>query len=86
MLIPSLVIFALALLIVLPVPPLPPGRKWTEEFMTQDGHIEPPRPPGRMSEREWKEFRAVVFSLMIAIVSGIMALDAMGFLEPNPSP
>ncbi len=81
MLIPSLVIFALALLIVLPVPRLPPSRKWTEPIMYESGHIEPARPPGHsMSEQEWKEFRAVVLGLMIAIVSGIMALDAMGFL------
>ncbi len=81
----SLIIFVSALLIVLPVPRLPPSRKWTEPSMTQSGHIEPARPPGHsMSEQEWKEFRAVVFGLMIAIVSGIMALDAMGFLEPIP--
>ncbi len=79
----SLIIFVSALLIVLPVPRPPPSRR-TEGKVFQSGHVELPRPPERMSEQDWKEFRAVVFGLIIAFVSGIMALDAMGFLEPRP--
>ena len=79
----SLIIFASALLIVLPVPRPGPSQR-TEGKMFQSGQVELPRPPERMSEQDWKEFRAVGFGIIIAIVSGITALDAMGFLEPTP--
>ena len=79
----SLIIFVSALLIVLPVPrPGPSGR--TEEKVYQSGHVDLPRPPERISEQDWKEFRAITFGIIIVIVSGIVALDAMGFLEAQP--